>query len=62
MKDPELVIQRLGLYCLTVIVGLIGHGFIVLPLLYFAIVRKNPFIYMYNMTKAIITALATSSR
>lgn len=61
MKDPELVIQRLGLYCLTVIVGLIGHGFIILPLLYFAIVRKNPFIYMYNMTKAIITALATSS-
>lgn len=61
MKDPEIIIQRLGLYCVTVLVGLICHGFIILPLLYFIIVRKNPFIYMYNMLKALITALATSS-
>ena len=38
------------------------HGTIVLPLLYFAFVRKNPFRFIWGMTQALLTALMISSR
>ncbi|XP_064617190.1 excitatory amino acid transporter 3-like [Liolophura sinensis] len=61
MEDPEAVIQQIGMYALTVLSGLAIHGLIVLPLLYFVIVRKNPFKYLYGIIQALVTALATSS-
>ena len=62
MKDPVGELQSLGLYIATVLAGLGIHGLIVLPLIYFVFVRKNPFVYLYGVLQAMITALGTASR
>lgn len=61
MEDPAEILARLGLYMATVITGLLIHGGIILPLLYFVIVRRNPFKYFGGVLQAWLTALATSS-
>ncbi|KAJ8247523.1 hypothetical protein GJAV_G00247360 [Gymnothorax javanicus] len=61
IKDLEVVARQLGLYMVTVVVGLIIHGGIFLPLIYFVIVRKNPFTFFMGMFQAWITALGTAS-
>ncbi|XP_039261365.1 excitatory amino acid transporter 3-like [Styela clava] len=61
MEDPEQTMQQLGLYIATVVSGLAIHGLIVLPLIYFIVVRKNPFTYVLGVSQALMTALATSS-
>ena len=40
--------RKLGLYMITVIVGLMIHCFFTLCTLYFAITRKNPFKFYYG--------------
>ncbi|XP_014235145.1 excitatory amino acid transporter 1-like isoform X1 [Trichogramma pretiosum] len=55
------VVQQLGMYFLTVIIGLCIHGFIILPLIYFLFTRRNPFSYISNMAQAMATAFGTSS-
>lgn len=50
------------MYMVTVIVGLIIHGAIFLPSIYFVIVRKNPFTFFLGIFQAWITALGTASR
>ena len=62
MKDPVAELESLGLYIGTVLAGLCIHGFIILPLLYFIFVRKNPIIYIYGILQAMATALGTASR
>ena len=62
MDDPEEAFLQLAWYMLCVIVGLVIHGFIVLPLIYFFFVRRNPFRLMFNMLQALLTALGTASR
>lgn len=61
MDDPETVFQQLLFYFLTVIAGLFVHGFIVLPLIFFVIVRRNPFRFFHGVLEPVVTALATSS-
>ncbi|XP_051779571.1 excitatory amino acid transporter 2b [Erpetoichthys calabaricus] len=61
IKDLEVVARQLGMYMVTVIIGLIIHGAIFLPLLYFVIVRKNPFSFFGGIFQAWITALGTAS-
>ncbi|XP_035251903.1 excitatory amino acid transporter 2b isoform X1 [Anguilla anguilla] len=61
IKDLETVARQLGMYMVTVIVGLIIHGVIFLPSIYFAIVRKNPFTFFMGIFQAWITALGTAS-
>ncbi|KAG9352359.1 hypothetical protein JZ751_020772, partial [Albula glossodonta] len=61
IKDLEVVARQLGMYMVTVIVGLIIHGGIFLPLIYFVIVRKNPYTFFMGMFQAWITALGTAS-
>uniref|UniRef100_A0A8C5MPK5 Amino acid transporter n=1 Tax=Leptobrachium leishanense TaxID=445787 RepID=A0A8C5MPK5_9ANUR len=61
IKDLEQVARQLGMYMITVIVGLIIHGGIFLPLLYFAITRKSPFPFLAGIFQAWITALGTAS-
>jgi Na+/H+-dicarboxylate symporter len=55
------VLRDLGLFAGTVIVGLLVHLFVVLPLLYFIFVRRNPFKFYWGMLQACFTALGTDS-
>ncbi|CAB1323045.1 unnamed protein product, partial [Coregonus sp. 'balchen'] len=56
-----MIMWQLGMYMVTVIVGLIIHGAIFLPAIYFAIVRKNPYTFFMGIFQAWITALGTAS-
>ncbi|GIX43058.1 MAG: sodium:dicarboxylate symporter [Leptospiraceae bacterium] len=63
-EDGEQFIQELFLlqyYARNVIIGLMIHGLLVLPLIYFIIVRKNPFIYIKQLGIALGTAFSTAS-
>ena len=55
------VISRLGLYFITVLLGLIIHGLITLPLSVKLLGRANPLKHMKNMTTPLLTAFSTSS-
>lgn len=55
------VVSRLGLYFLTVVLGLLVHGLISLPLLVRILGRANPIKHMKNMSAPILTAFSTSS-
>lgn len=61
IADLETVGRQLGMYMVTVIVGLIIHGVFFLPGIYFAITRKNPFTFFMGIFQAWITALGTAS-
>ncbi|XP_067091520.1 excitatory amino acid transporter 2b isoform X3 [Osmerus mordax] len=61
IDDLETVARQLGMYMVTVIVGLLIHGVIFLPSIYFAITRKNPFTFFMGIFQAWITALGTAS-
>ncbi|XP_035508525.1 excitatory amino acid transporter 4 isoform X1 [Morone saxatilis] len=61
MKNLAEVGGQLGMYTVSVIVGLLIHGLFVLPLLYFLVTRKNPYSFIGGLLQALITALGTSS-
>ncbi|XP_071478916.1 excitatory amino acid transporter 3-like [Diadema antillarum] len=61
MDDWALVFQQIGLYSATVIVGLLIHGFIILPLLYLIFTRSNPYRFLKGVAPAMVTAFATAS-
>lgn len=61
MDDIGEALKMLGYLMGTAIAGLMTHGLIVLPLLYFIFTRKNPLIYIKNMSDAMVTAYGTDS-
>ncbi len=61
MDDILNVFGKLGLYFLTVSGGILFHGFVILPAIFFFITRKNPYKFLLNMSQAIATAFGTSS-
>jgi len=48
-------------YVATVLIGLFIHGVIVLPLILSIFSRKNPFRFMWQMRRALLTAFGTDS-
>lgn len=54
--------QQLGMYMVTVILGLMIHAIITLPAIYFMITRQNPAVFFRGMLQAWVTALGTASR
>lgn len=54
--------QMLGLYMVTVIVGLLIHAIITMPAIFWFITRQNPAVFFKGMMQAWITALGTASR
>lgn len=62
MEDFSVMLGQLGMYFLTVVIGIFIHGFIILPSLYLILTRKWPFRFLANMGQAYITAFATASR
>ena len=61
MDDILSVFAKLGLYFLTVSGGILFHGFVILPSIFFFITKKNPWKFIGNMAQAIATAVGTSS-
>uniref|UniRef100_A0A3Q3XE41 Amino acid transporter n=1 Tax=Mola mola TaxID=94237 RepID=A0A3Q3XE41_MOLML len=61
MQNLADVWSQLGMYTMSVIVGLLIHGLFVLPLLYFVVTKKNPYSFIGGLLQALITALGTSS-
>jgi Na+/H+-dicarboxylate symporter len=61
MDDFSVVAGQLGLYFMTVLIGLFLHGFVVLPIIYTVCTRKLPFRFIANMTNAFTTAFGTAS-
>lgn len=62
MGDIGQAFEMLGYVMGTAVAGLFIHGVIVLPLVYFIFTRKNPIIYIKNLSDAIATAYGTDSR
>ncbi|HJN12796.1 MAG TPA: dicarboxylate/amino acid:cation symporter [Pirellulaceae bacterium] len=52
---------QIGWYFATVIVGLAIHVFATLPLIYWIILKKNPYRFMFQMSQALLTAFSTAS-
>lgn len=62
MESLNVLAGKLGLYLCTVAFGILFHGFVVLPAIYFFFTRKNPYVFMAGMGQAIATAFGTASR
>ncbi|XP_075060761.1 excitatory amino acid transporter 1-like [Mixophyes fleayi] len=61
MDDLLVMGGQLGMYTITVIIGLLIHALIVLPLLFFIVTRRNPWPFIGGLLQALVTALGTSS-
>ena len=62
VEDFVALVQQIGLYMVTVILGLLIHGCITLPLLFLVLTRSNPLKLMRHVAQALLTAFGTSSR
>lgn len=56
------IISHLGFYILTVFIGLILQGFVILPFLHWIVTRKSPYKIIFKLGPAFATAIGTSSR
>ncbi|EMP32921.1 Neutral amino acid transporter A [Chelonia mydas] len=61
MEDIVLLVTSLGKYIFASILGHVIHGGIILPLVYFAFTRKNPFSFLLGLITPLTTAFATCS-
>lgn len=61
MQDLIMLVTSLGKYIFASILGHVIHGGIILPLVYFAFTRKNPFTFLLGLLTPFATAFATCS-
>ena len=59
--DVEETFRKLGLYFATVMIGLIIWGFGVVPAIFFAVRRTNPFRFLATIIPSIMIVFATGS-
>lgn len=62
IKNLFATAQMLGLYMVTVVVGLLIHGVITLPLIFWVVTRQNPAVFFRGILQAWVTAMGTASR
>ncbi|XP_076258251.1 excitatory amino acid transporter 3-like [Rhynchophorus ferrugineus] len=55
------LVGRLGLYFMTVLLGLFIHGFVTLSVIYFVALRKLPFKVIGQLSQVLVTAFGTAS-
>ena len=56
-----IIMEQLGLFIVTVVVGVLIYQLIIMQLLYLAIVRRNPWPFFWHMREAWLTVFATAS-
>ncbi|KAK6636210.1 hypothetical protein RUM43_009868 [Polyplax serrata] len=61
VDDLGIVVAQLGWFVFTVVLGLVLYQVIALQLLYFIIIRRNPFTFYWDLAPAMLTAFATAS-
>lgn len=61
MESFAVIAGQLGMYFMTVMIGLLIHGFIVLPLIFSAVTRHLPFKFIANVMSPMATAFGTAS-
>ncbi|XP_064607520.1 excitatory amino acid transporter 1-like isoform X2 [Liolophura sinensis] len=61
MDDPAKTFKDLGIFAVTVVTGLVIHGFVVLSLIYLIFVRKNPLRFLPAMFPAMVFAFGSES-
>ena len=54
-------LQKTGAYTVTVLAGLGIHAFITLPAVLYLFTRRNPYVFMGQMSQALLTAFSTAS-
>lgn len=62
MKNPANEFAQLGWYMMTVLLGLGIHGLVLLPTIYLIATRSNPYLLLYRVGQALLTAFGTASR
>lgn len=62
MESLAVIIGQLGWYFLTVMLGLLLHGFGTIALIFFICVHKLPYGYLSQMGQVLATAFGTGSR
>ncbi len=55
------LIRQTGAYSASVLVGLAFHSFVTLPLILWIFTKRNPYVYMYQMSQALLMAFSTAS-
>lgn len=60
-SDVEDTFRKLGMYTLTVEIGLIFWGFIIIPLVFLVVRRTNPFKFYGTIMHSIMIVVVTTS-
>ncbi|CAF3712744.1 unnamed protein product [Rotaria socialis] len=61
IEDLLKLAQSLGMYAVTVLTGLAIHSLFTLPLIFYAITRRNPFAFYRGMLQAWLIGIGTGS-
>ncbi|KPM07749.1 Sodium:dicarboxylate symporter-like protein 3 [Sarcoptes scabiei] len=61
IDDLNEFLKASGFYSITVLLGLLLHGFITLPIIYLMITRKNPFSFIQKLSPALFSSFGTGS-
>lgn len=62
IADIAVALQQLSLFILCTVGGFLIYQLIISQLIYFFILKRNPYEFYYQFTPAIVTAFATASK